>query len=253
MSLKEDILKTIEYAKSFGCTLNEKQIWERLVGPTIHKNLPTSKQQHPLTKEKFNTKKLKKAKTLALLLSNKFKNILFIGVTGSVATGFPKKNDDIDLLVIVKNNTLWITRFWVRVFVTLSKIPHRKFGKKEKKDEFCFNIWLDESVLKLPKNKQNLRNAVDLVLMKKIFDQNNTYFKFIKANGWAKKYVATPYFNLNFSLAALNLPLHPYSKKKGNNFFYIINTLFFIPQYIFMLFKFKRQKVNIHKAMWGEG
>jgi len=55
-------------------------------------------------------------------------------------------------------------------------------------------MWLDESVLELPRNRQNLRNAVDMILMKKVYDKNNTYLKFLKANKWAKKYVATPYY-----------------------------------------------------------
>ena len=36
MSLKEDKLKTIEYAKSFGCKLSETQIWKRLLGKKIY-------------------------------------------------------------------------------------------------------------------------------------------------------------------------------------------------------------------------
>lgn len=242
MGLKEDRLKTIEYAKSFGCELSEEQVWERLIGNINYKLNPSVRQRRtsPLDRgEKF-----KKARDLANILSKKFKNILFIGVTGSVATGFPKKNDDIDLLIIVRNNTLWINRFWVRFFIWKNKIPHRKFNKKEKKDEFCFNIWLDESVLKLPKNKQNLRNAVDMVLMKKIYDKNDTYLKFIKANGWAKKFVATPY-------CSLNLPLTPSLIKRGNYFYSVLNILFFIPQYLYLKLKCRDDVVDLHRAMWG--
>ena len=250
MSLKDDIDKTIEYGKSYGCKLNKEQIWERLIGSTVYLNpsVPAVAGTSPLDRGE----KLKKAERLVNLLANKFKNILFVGVTGSVATDFPKKNDDIDLFVIVKNNTLWITRFWVRFFVWKNKIPHRKYGKKENKDEFCFNMWLDESALKLPKNRQNLRNAVDVVLMKKIFDKNNTYLKFLKANGWAKRYVATPYHNLN-------LPLTPSSKKRGHCLLVtdycllIRNIMYFIPQYLFMIPKMKGQRVDLHRAMWGEG
>jgi len=82
----------------------------------------------------------------------------------------------------------------VRLFVLINHIPHRKYGKPERKDEFCFNMWLDEVALELPKNRQNLRNAVDMILMKKVFDKNDTYLKFLKANKWAKKFVATPYY-----------------------------------------------------------
>lgn len=187
MSLKDDIISTVNYAKSFGCVLTKQQVMERLIGSTVYKlNSSPARLRGNLH--------LKKGEQLAKKLGKKFKNILFIGVTGSVAADFPDNNDDIDLFIIVRNNTLWITRFWVRIFVCLNKIPHRKFGKKEQKDEFCFNMWLDESALEIPKNRQNLRNAVDMVLMKKVYDKNNMYLKFLKANKWAKNFVATPYY-----------------------------------------------------------
>jgi predicted nucleotidyltransferase len=250
MTLKEDRLRTIKYAKSFGCKLSEKQVIERLIGKTIYLNLPVRpRRTPPLTKGGFN-KKINKAKKIAKILGKKFKNILFIGVTGSVAAGFPKKNDDIDLFIIVKSNTLWITRFWIRVFVAWNKIPHRKFGKKEKKDEFCFNMWLDESALKLPKNKQNLKNAVDLILMKKLYDKKNTYWKFLKANDWAKKYTATPYYNLlskSPSSATVEVSLFD---KRGTK---TLNFLYFVFQYWYLRLKKRKDVVDLHRAMWGDG
>jgi predicted nucleotidyltransferase len=244
MTLKEDRLRTIKYAKSFGCKLSEEQVWERLMGNTNYKlnpSVPRSCGGHL---------PLKKGERLAKILGRKFKNILFIGVTGSVAAGFPKKNDDIDLFIIVKSDTLWITRFWIRIFVALHKIPHRKFGKTEKKDEFCFNMWLDESALKIPKNRQNLRNAVDMVLMKKVYDRENTYFKFLKANDWAKKYTATPYYNLlskSPSSATAEVSLFD---KRGTK---TLNFLYFVFQYWYLRLKKRKNVVDLHRAMWGDG
>jgi len=264
MTLKEDRLRTIKYAKSFGCELSEKQVMERLIGKTPYviairrlAEKQSRRDHHVVITPRDDTflKKMKKAQKLVKKLSKKFKNILFIGVTGSVAAGFPKKNDDIDLFIIVKSNTLWITRFWIRIFVALHKIPHRKFGKTEKKDEFCFNMWLDESALEIPKNRQNLRNAVDMVLMKKVYDRENTYFKFLKANGWAKKFVATPYC----SKLQENLPIlfkSPSSAtaevslfdKRGTK---TLNFLYFVFQYLYLKLKCRDDLVDLHRAMWG--
>ncbi len=244
MSLKDDIKRTIEYAESYHCRLTKKQIYRRLIGNKIHRQIFNF--QFSI----FNKQpKMQKAIKLAEILGKKFRNILFIGVTGSVAAEFPKKNDDIDLFVIVKKNTLWITRFWVRYFVWKNKIPHRKYGKKEYKDEFCFNMWLDDSALKLPKNRQNLRNAVDMILMKPVLNRENTYLKFLKENGWAKKWVATPYHNLikNYELRIKN------SLKIKNYKLKIMNIVYFVPQYLFMWPKMRGQIVDLHRAMWGEG
>lgn len=244
MSLKDDIKKTIEYAESYHCRLTKEQIYGRLISKNNYKLR--------ITNYEFKHQKLDKAKNLAQILRRKFKNILFIGVTGSVATEFPKKNDDIDLFIIVKRNTLWMTRFWVRFYIWKNGIPHRKYGKKEGKDEFCFNMWLDEDALLLPKNRQILRNAVDMVLMKKVFDKENTYLKFLKINKWAKKWVATPYSCLNPS--SLRLSSNGYLPLTGeNNINCFINILYFVPQYVFMWPKMRGQIVDLHRAMWGEG
>jgi predicted nucleotidyltransferase len=243
MGLKEDIKRTIEYAESYHCRLTKKQIYGRLIGSKIYRQIFNF--QIPI----FNKQpKLQKAVKLAEILGKKFRNILFIGVTGSVATEFSKKNDDIDLFIIVKKNTLWMTRFWVRFFIWKNKIPHRKYGKKEGKDEFCFNMWLDEIGLELPKNRQNLRNAVDLVLMKKVYDKENTYLKFVKENGWAKKWVATPYARLNLPVPQLrDDPLRKRGWKSK------LNLIYFLPQYLYMKLKGRDDLVDLHRAMWGEG
>jgi len=241
MSLKDDIKKTIEYAESYHCRLTKEQIYGRLISKNNYKLR--------ITNYEFKHQKLDKAKNLAQILRRKFKNILFIGVTGSVATEFPKKNDDIDLFIIVKRNTLWMTRFWVRFYIWKNGIPHRKYGKKEGKDEFCFNMWLDEDALLLPKNRQILRNAVDMVLMKPVLNKNKTYEKFLKANDWAKRFVATPYHLKSPSRLWRASPFD----KRGNSLDYFINIFYFIPQYIFMWPKMRGQIVDLHRAMWGEG
>ncbi|HRT40032.1 MAG TPA: hypothetical protein P5299_01555 [Candidatus Woesebacteria bacterium] len=240
MGLKDDIKKTIAYAKTYGCVLNKKQLYERLIGKNNY--------ELKITSYEFKHLKLRKAQQLAERVGKMFPNVLFIGVTGSVAAEFPKRNDDIDLFIIVKNNTLWLTRFWLRIFIWQQKIPHRRYGRKEKADEFCFNIWLDESALLLPPQKQNLNNAVDLILMKKIYDKNNTYIKFIQANSWAKKYVATPYCHLirNSKFKIQNdLPKILNFKLK------ILNLLYFLPQYLYSRLKTKPQNVDLHRAFWG--
>ncbi len=199
MNILTSIKKTIDYANKFGCNLSIEEIKDRLISDNIYSDKEIKRQvlsikyQVSDIKNKYYKNKVQKAEELARLIEKNFKDILFLGITGSVAAGYPKKQDDIDLLVITKINKLWITRLKLRIFISLNKIPHRKFGRKEKKDEFCFNLWLDSSSLMINKKQQNLKNAVDLILLKKIINKDNTYEKFIRENCWAKKYVATGY------------------------------------------------------------
>lgn len=252
MEILESINRTIKYAQKYGGSLNEEQLFERLISNKIYKKekvfslikkilRPAGGQGISLDREAF--KKEQKAKELAVEISKKFKDILFLGITGSVAGGNPKKNSDIDLMIITKVNRLWLNRLKLRWFIKSNKLPHRKYGVKENEDEFCFNLWLDEESLKIRKEKQNLKNAVDLVLIKPLINKDKTYEKFILANDWAKKWVATGY-----SLK----PTLPSLEKGGfkNNFLVdrVVNWLAFWMQFLYMKRKIKNEKVGLHEA-----
>jgi predicted nucleotidyltransferase len=196
-------------------------------------------------KDKYYEEKFNKAKNLAKIIKDKFKDVLFLGISGSVASGHPKKNSDIDFIVITKVDKLWKTRLFLRWWIFRKQIPHRKYQEKEKKDEFCFNLWLDESSLLLPNNRQNLKNAVDLVLVKPLINKNKIYKKFILANAWAKKWVATPYSRLS-----VGKPISFLGKSKNIFLGRIMNQIYFWPQYWYMKRKIKNEKIGLHEAFF---
>jgi len=254
MNAFESIQKTINYAQKYGGQLTEEQLFERLIGNRVYPKeeindfikLKSYKVIKLEGKNKILEEKIKKAKELAKKISKRFPEILFLGITGSVAAGYPKKNDDIDLIVITKVNKLWLARLRLRFFVVINKIPHRKFGKKEKENEFCFNLWLDERSLRLKKEKQNLKNAVDLILIKPLINRNRTYEKFILANDWAKKYVATGYSGL----VNRSLVIDRRKKIKENLIDKMINFMMFWPQFLYMKKRIKKEKVGLHEAFF---
>ena len=253
MKLEQIIKKTLEYGQKFGGQLTKKQLFERLIGDQIYKKEEVYKfieqtlrpAGTSLDREVFLEEKLKKAKELAKLIEKQFKDILMIGITGSVAAGYPKKNDDIDIMIITKINKLWINRFKLRFFIFFNKIPHRKYGQKENKDEFCFNLWMDEEALKLPKSRKNLRNAMDLILMKPIINRNKTYEKFIMANIWAKKWVATGYSGLINRSSIIDR-----RENKNNYLDKVVNWLVFCPQFWYMKKRIKKENVGLHEAFF---
>jgi len=248
MNVLTSIKKTIAYAKKYGGNLTEKQLFERLIGNKVYKKEEISNFQFPISKKKNKClkEKNKKAEDLAKLIEKHFKDILFLGITGSVAAGYPKKNDDIDIIIITKVNKLWITRLKLRFFVIINKIPHRKFGKREKKDEFCFNLWLDEKSLEIKSEKQNLRNAMDLILIKTLINKKETYEKFIKANNWAKKWVATGY---NYKISNFQFLI---SKKeiKEKILDKMVNWVVFWPQFWYMKKRIKNEKISLNQAFF---
>lgn len=259
MKILESINRTIKYSQKYHCQLTLDQLHHRLIGPNVFTKKEVEKfiklSSYKVIKLKTNIifeEKVEKAKELVLKISKKFPDILFIGISGSVAAEYPKENDDIDLFLITKKNCLWINRLKLRFYIYKNKIPHRKRGQKENKNEFCFNLWLDEDNLLIPENRQNLKNAMDLILLKPILNKNFSYEKLIKINDWAKKYVATGYNIINSKskiLKSKNKILN--SKNKNHNFFdKIVNYLVFWPQYLFMKRKIKTEEIDLYRAFF---
>ncbi len=250
MGVKLAVKKTIKYANNFASHINKNEIKKRLISKNIYPKKAIEQEISRLNwknkKNKWEKIKIIKAKKLAELIKINFKKIVFLGVSGSVAAAHPKKNDDIDMLVITKTNTLWKNRFYLRWWIFKNKIPHRKFNKTESKDQFCFNLWLDENYLEIPRDRQNLNNAIDLILLKPLINKNNTYEKLLLANSWAAKFVATPYVSktkdLRFKIQD--------SRIRHNNFDKIINCLYFWPQYWYMKPKMLNEKVGPYQAFF---
>lgn len=250
MGLKMAVKKTIKYAAKFESYVNKREIKERLISKKIYSEEEIRRVLKELSwKNKRNEwyeSKLNKAKNLAEKIKVDFGEILFLGVSGSVASGHPKKDDDIDLLIITKANKLWKNRLKLRWWMFKKGIPHRKYEQKEEGDEFCFNLWLDENYLLLPSNRQNLKNSIDLILLKPLINKESVYEKFILANSWAKKWVATPYFDKIQDIRSEILD----KKVKQNIFDKVMNYLYFGPQYGYMRLKIKGETIGLHQAFF---
>ena len=253
--LRESILKTIRYGRYFRSEYGNEEIKERLISEKIYSDdeieaklgamkLPKVKK----TNSEILVNKVSQAKKLGELLAERFPAILLAGITGSVAAGYPKANEDIDLMIITKKDSLWIIRLGVKIWTRMNKIPHRKYGKKQRKDDFCFNLWLEEESLKLPVNRQNLKNAMDLILMKPVVNKNKIYEKFIRENEWVKKYVANGYNKINPS-ALWASPLDRGAKtyfSLGS----VINWVAFWLQYWYMRKKLTGETVDLKRAFF---
>lgn len=113
--------------------------------------------------------------------------IKFIGITGSTAAGNTTKDSDIDVLIVTSKNRLWITRGFIAVIL-------RDILKNYVYKGVDPNIYLDETSLKWPEEKQNIYIANDLIRIIPMVDKNYTYFKFLRANKWALEYF--PNFNI---------------------------------------------------------
>lgn len=249
--LKKAIKKTKSYANKYGQKLNDRQLFLRLISSKV-REYQVVKGQGENTDENTEWKnKLVKAKLFTEKYLSKMEGVLMVGVTGSVAAESALKKEDIDLLIVTKEDGLWWWRIYLRFFIWWNKIPHRKFGKKEVADEFCFNLWLDENNLGMPKGKRNLKNATDLIMMKVLWEQNDIYYKFLKNNKWVKKFLATGFEERIKISRKIDKKIR---RKKGKYLMKIFNGILFGGQYLYMRVvnkqKPKKNEINYGQAFF---
>jgi hypothetical protein len=249
--LQSAILRTIHYGKRYGVVYGPDKIRERLISNRVFKEEEIKKELNKLGITSYELRvnssdKMGKAKDLADLLGKNFSDVLMVGVTGSVAAGYPKKDDDIDIVIVTRRDKLWVTRLALRIYVYINNIPHRRYDDEEKNDDFCFNLWLDEDALLLPEGRRNLNNAMDLILVRPLLNRDMTYEKFIYANQWAEKFVINGYRKVVGRCQMSDIG----KKQKRNHWDMAINRVVFWPQYFYMRAKIGKGLVDLKRAFF---
>lgn len=207
--MERAILKTLSYHDLFDYPLTLEEIHRFLIGKkaSLRKLQSTINHQPSIInrgglyflkgreeivslrkrRERISKKKLAITKRIADWL-RLIPTVKMVAVTGTLAMKNAKKNDDIDLLVVIRADRLWLTRFLVVLLIELiAKRP--QLEEKKFKDAICLNIFLDERHLQMPKEKQNLFVAHEMAQMKLLWQKDDLYQKFTKANRWVKKFL----------------------------------------------------------------
>lgn len=208
--VKQAVLKTLAYSDIFDYPLTFGELWKFLIGEKIGKEQlkkELSKLSSKITqkggfycfaKREHIIKKRKKREAISNHKARIVKKIIsflrfiptvqLIGVSGALAMKNAKENDDIDLFVIAQRNRLWTTRLLLLVFLELLGV-RRKRDERATADRVCLNMLVDESFLCLPKDKQDLYSAHEVVQMLPVFERDNTYKRFIQANLWVREFL----------------------------------------------------------------
>ncbi len=246
-SLQKAVEKTIRYARKFGGGLDRDELWTRLISNRAYSKEAVYKEADKIKlptgrSKQFAKEKVRKAKDF-VEKTRWMGQILMIGISGSVAAGYPSQNDDIDLVMVTKKDSLWLTRLmvWLTAKAVGKKI--RRYGKKEEKDAICLNMWLEEDCLEIPKGRRNLRSAVDLILLRPILDRGEIKQKMLEQNKWAKKYVAT-----GFGKEVKNRPTKGAKDTKPVG--RLINEILYRVEKWYMRGKITSERVNKKQAMF---
>jgi len=211
-SSEKNILQTLAYSDIFDYPLSQEEIWRFLIlkekiskkeFKTDIKNISkkiilknnlyclNGREQiidKRIKREKESLIKIKIAQKIASIFSV-IPTIYLIGVSGALAMKNSDKNDDIDLFIIVKKGKLWVTRIILLIFLEISG-NRRKREDKNVSNKICLNMFIDEHAIKMPKERQNLYSAHEVVQMLPLFQGNNMYSKFINVNKpWIEKFL----------------------------------------------------------------
>lgn len=255
MDLSQAVAKTLAYAGYFSFPLSAEETHFWLISPrpvsklALKKYLPVLKPKETLLRKTLlqNTK-IKEKKALEFIKYARFiPGIRLIALTGSVAVNNSKKNDDLDLLIITSAHTLWLIRPLLLLLLSL-KFNRRYPGDNasQTKNAFCPNLWLDMLSLSVPKNRQNIYTAHEVLQVRPLFDRGHTHAKFILANSWTSKYLANAYSS--FSEQRKESPVIPGSTRNLYKLLIPLNFIAFLLQYLYMLPKITTETVSLHSA-----
>ncbi len=234
--LDRAVRKTVSYANYFHFPLREDEVhhWlisSKRVGRHLIKTSPLSTQENDFRHRATSVSETKLNRVL--VLHNFFKffpTIKLVAVTGSVAVKNAKLGDDIDLMIVTADHTLWITRLLFLIFLPL-KYPRRlpSYGYQQSTDLLCPNLWLEIRSLSVEKTKRNLFTAHEVLQATPVFDRDNTYRLFVISNSWVKRYLANAYHSISAPFSSQT------SKKVSLSFFLVpLNLVCYWLQYLYM-------------------
>lgn len=210
ISARQAILTTILYSDIFHFPLSKEELWrfliakERIPRKTFEESLESFPQlfakdgyyclrgrEALIAKRKADqkefTKKMQRAWWVAGHLAI-IPTILFIGITGGLAAGSVTKDDDIDLVIIVKKNTLFVSRLLL-ILILEGFGVRRRWGQRHTADTVCVNLLLDETALSWFENFQDLYTARELAQISPLFERDKAYHRLLAANKWLYKFL----------------------------------------------------------------
>lgn len=143
----------------------------------------------------------------AVQFLRRFPEIESIWVTGSLAVGNIQASDDIDLMIVTTQNSLWWTRTLVAVRDVFSRRVRRRHDENGKlENKWCCNLWLETETLQLSSSQRSLYTAREVVQAVPVFQRRpGAAAEFLVANSWVSQHLPVGYAFA--SVRAKNLPV----------------------------------------------
>lgn len=180
-----------------------------------------------MRKARLSEAKYKKALRIIRILQN-IPTIKMIGICNSLAFNNADRKSDIDLFIITEKKGLWFSRLITVGILKLLKLRPTPYNSQ---DKICASFFVSEeelnfadiSIFKSPeeKDKFDIYLLYWLTTMVPIYNNSETYEKFVAENQWVKKFLP------NWNLYVIN------RQRKINQKRNILFILFFLFEMIF--------------------
>ncbi len=261
INLAKAVCQTRKYASHFRSHLDDEGLYHWLISEEIISRKRLARFSQKLSKrqlldiqihQEISALKIEKAKRIAHFLSF-FPTISLIAITGSLAVDNAREDDDLDLFIITRADTLWLTRLFVIPLVSIFYKRRKPFAIRHSpfaiRDSVCLNLWLDESALAVPKNKRSLYTAHEALQAKPLFDRGGAYTKFILANSWTSRYLANAYAAISHQFTVSSNPKNnKLLLPTANRILSALNFVCYKIQYSYMKSKITSETITLHSA-----
>lgn len=225
------------------------------------------------------------AETQAKQLLSLIPTVQAVVVTGSVAVYSPRKNDDLDLMILTRPGTIWLTRLLV-VFLTsilgrrrywweddtwlnakqdysVAKSKYVRANNKKSKNsivkkrskstiKWCLNLWLSTDSMKMPEAKKSYYLAYELLQSRFIYDAGGVEARFLEKNEWVASVLPRYYQSRKKMLLSSKRGVHrivsTISFYLFRPVFFLVDVVSYLSQRIYMSQHMSREIVTRHRA-----
>jgi hypothetical protein len=139
---------------------------------------------------------------LATLLIQGIPFLKAVFVCNSVGAELATPESDIDFLIIAAPGQVWFVRFWANVILRI--VNMRTYGARSA-GKICLSFFVDTEHVNLGPYRvisDDIHFAYWLFQMVPVYDPNNYYAAFLKANTWLELYLPHSYKNILQQVAA---------------------------------------------------
>lgn len=211
---EEAVLKTLCYGAVFKFPLTEGEVWKYLIvrGKGLFRHLLKKKLEELVfqrrvyrldkyylldKKKEWVSKRRKEEREFNVVLPvieritsliSWVPSVLMVGVSGGMALGLASKDDDIDLFIVTKSNTLYATRLIVWLIFFIAGLVRRPRDDSNG-SIVCLNMFCDEKHLVLSRAERDIYTAHEVAQLLILYSCFETSEKFRRANGWITKYL----------------------------------------------------------------